>query len=549
MASENEVYDSKDTDVPVTEGTNFKNYRTPTVTSETTFPPVPTSIREKQGFAATLWARTPLPNITPRAAPVSLTPASDPKPNDDRVFSPKRAFWTKEDWQTRVSHGEVTTNRNGIPYTVGQQGVLRDTMDMLKMHPDTPSAEEFGSMGPGEQGRTIKKFLGAKSLRIFIRNMNVASSANSAELMASGFSPAVSRTRLQDIWLQRIAAGAGAARAHPEGFKGFLETRNRAGQASSSRPLFTEGSSTNPTSASAHLDVSEDQFFQLLNDYYRSSPANSGDPGDAPGDSRQHGMARENTDLRAMVHQLEQAANRQSYANKMNHIKVLERPQEMSVYNARQADYRETLTRNPDDPPMFAAPQIKESPAVPLSIAHLFQDLMRIISANEVLLRSFEKEFKHFVIAQSLTSKGPATAENKELAEQLVARMIKLKSENEELGKLIGCGLRTSMRVTLREEELNEMRKVIKDLQEQIKNTRVDSMAELAPGDLKEMNNENQKLREEVGHLEIQNVRLEERQEEKHVELREKIDSLEARNFELQEQLRDVWANIARSGL
>lgn len=461
-------------------------------------------------------------------------------------------------------------------------------MDMLKMHPDTPSAEEFGSMGPGEQGRTIKKFLGAKSLRIFIRNMNVASSANSAELMASGFSPAVSRTRLQDIWLQRIAAGAGAARAHPEGFKGFLETRNRAGQASSSRPLFTEGSSTNPTSASAHLDVSEDQFFQLLNDYYRSSPANSGDPGDAPGDSRQHGMARENTDLRvccisfsswgrilntthhqiswlklgnhighfanadgvqAMVHQLEQAANRQSYANKMNHIKVLERPQEMSVYNARQADYRETLTRNPDDPPMFAAPQIKESPAVPLSIAHLFQDLMRIISANEVLLGSFEKEFKHFVIAQSLTSKGPATAENKELAEQLVARMIKLKSENEELGKLIGCGLRTSMRVTLREEELNEMRKVIKDLQEQIKNTRVDSMAELAPGELKEMNNENQKLREEIGHLEIQNVRLEERQEEKHVELREKIDSLEARNFELQEQLRDVWANIARSGL
>lgn len=251
----------------------------------------------------------------------------------------------------------------------------------------------------------------------------------------------------------------------------------------------------------------------------------------------------------AMVHQLEQAANRQTYANKMNHIRVPERPQEISVYNARQAAYRQTLIRSPEDPPMFAAPQIKESPAVPLSIAHLFQDLMRIISANEVLIGSFEKEFKRFVTAQALTSQGPATAENTALAQQLIARMIKLKSENEEMGKLIGCGVRTSMRVILREEELNEMRQVIKDLQEQIKNTRVDAMAELAPGELKEMNNENQKLREEIGHLEIQNVRLEERQEEKHVELREKIDSLEARNLELQEQLRDVWANIAGSGL
>lgn len=213
----------------------------------------------------------------------------------------------------------MTTNRNGAPYTVGQQGVLRDTMDMLKMHPDTPSAEEFGTMDPGEQGRTIKKFLGPKSLGIFIRNMNAASLADSAGLMASGFSPAISRTRLQDIWLQRIAAGAGAARAHPGGFKRFLETRNRAGQGSS-RPLSAAESSTNPTtagtSASAHLDVSEDQFFQLLNDYYQSVPAGGGDPGDVPGDSRQRvpaegrasegskkpvgqdGMARENTDLR-----------------------------------------------------------------------------------------------------------------------------------------------------------------------------------------------------------------------------------------------------------
>lgn len=251
-------------------------------------------------------------------APISLTPASDPKPNDDRVFSPKHAFWAEEDWQTRVGYGEVTVNQDGAPYTVGQQGVLCDTMDMLKMHSGAPSAEEFGSMSPGQQGRTIKRFLGPKSLGIFIRNMNVASSANSAGLMASGFSPAVSRTRLQDIWLQRIAAGAGAARAHPEGFKRFLETRNRAGRASS-KPLSSGGSFA---TASAHLDVSEDQFFQLLNDYYQSAPANSGGPEDIPGDSRQRvpaegrapegskkpvgqdGMARENTDLRVCCYHL-----------------------------------------------------------------------------------------------------------------------------------------------------------------------------------------------------------------------------------------------------
>lgn len=250
-----------------------------------------------------------------------------------------------------------------------------------------------------------------------------------------------------------------------------------------------------------------------------------------------------------MVHQLEQAANRQTYANKMNHIKVPEFPREMTVYNARQAAYRQTLIRGPEDPPMFAAPQVKESPAVPLSIAHLFQDLMRIISANEVLIGSFEKEFKNFVTAQGLACKGPPTAENTAFAHQLIARMIKLKSENEEMGKLIGCGVRTSMRGILRGEELNEMRQVIKDLREQIRNTHVDAMAELAPSELKDITNDNQKLREEIGHLRIQNVRLEERQEEKHVELREKIDSLEARNLELQEQLGDVWANIARSGL
>lgn len=222
----------------------------------------------------------------------------------------------------------------------------------------------------------------------------------------------------------------------------------------------------------------------------------------------------------------------------------------MSVYHARHAIYHENLTRNPEDPPMFAAPNKKvESPVVPLSVAHVFQDLMRIITANEVLIGSFQKEFRCFVAAQSITSQNTPTRANVVVAEQLVARMVQLKKENEEMGKLIGCGIKGNMFEIVRDEELNEMRRVIQDLQEQIKNTRMDSMADLVPGELKEMSNENQRLREEIGHLKMKNARLEGRQEETHAELREKIDSLVARNLELQEQLGDVWANIAGGNL
>lgn len=255
-------------------------------------------------------------------------------------------------------------------------------------------------------------------------------------------------------------------------------------------------------------------------------------------------------DIQNLIHQLEQAANRQTYANKMNHVMVPEGCRDVPVYHARHAAYHENLVRNPEDPPMFPAPkENEESPIVPLSIAHLFQDLMQIITANEVLIKSFQKEFKCFVAAQSPTARDTSAQTNIAVADHLLARMVQLKKENEEMGKLIGCGMRGNMLEVVRDEELNVMRRVIQDLHEQIKNTRVDTVVDLVPGEFMEMNNENQKLREEIGRLKKQNARLEERQEEAHADLREKIDSLGARNLELQEQLGDVWANIAESGL
>lgn len=278
-------------------------------------------------------------------APVSLTPASDPRPNDRRVFSPKRFCWTEKDWPNTVDQGEVTANRNGTLYTPGQQAVLRDTMGMLRMHFDAPSPEEFKTMNPGEQGQIVKKFLGTKSLGIFIRNMNAASqirvsvdSANNVGPMipslqsANSVPPPISRTRLQDIWLQRIAAhGNAATGVHSAGkFNTFLETRNwdarvLADQVSS-QPLSTTESFTTVdgggTSPSKHLDVSGDQFFQLLNDYYQSAPADNNGPGDGPIGLRQRasarsraaegnqrpdglgGMARENSDLRVCYYHL-----------------------------------------------------------------------------------------------------------------------------------------------------------------------------------------------------------------------------------------------------
>lgn len=223
---------------------------------------------------------------------------------------------------------------------------------------------------------------------------------------------------------------------------------------------------------------------------------------------------------------------------------------DVPVYHDRHAAYHESLIRNPEDPPMFPAPkESEESPVLPLSIAHLFQDLMQIITANEVLIKSFQKEFSCFVAAQSPTARDTPAQTNIAVADHLLARMVQLKRENEEMGKLIGCGMRGNMLEVVRDEELNVMRRVIQDLHEQIKNTRVDTMVDLVPGEFMEMNNENQKLREEIGRLKKQNARLEERQEEAHADLREKIDSLGARNLELQEQLGDVWANIAESGL
>lgn len=216
-------------------------------------------------------------------------------------------------------------------------------MDMLRTHPDSPSIGEFGAMDPGEQGRIVKKFLGTKSLGIFTRNMNAAShvriSANPAENqnsvhgvgpMASSSSvnaapPFVSRTRLQDIWLQRTTVQANTAASatgvSPTGkFNAFFETRNwdarvLADQASN-QPLSTSESSTNSTtidgsgtSPSKHLEISGDQFFQLLNDYYESVPATyhcdsdngSAEGGALEGSQKPDGlerMARENSDLR-----------------------------------------------------------------------------------------------------------------------------------------------------------------------------------------------------------------------------------------------------------
>lgn len=254
--------------------------------------------------------------------------------------------------------------------------------------------------------------------------------------------------------------------------------------------------------------------------------------------------------MQNLVHQLEQATNRQTYVNKMDHMTVPEGSRDMLTYHARHAVYHENLTRNPEDPPMFPAPEENEElPVVPLSIAHLFQELMQIITANEVLIKSFQKEFKCFVAAQSPTARDTPTQTNIAVADHLLARMAQLKKENEEMGKLIGCGMRGNMLELVRDEELNAMRRVIQDLHEQIKNTRMDTMVDLVPDEFVEMSNENQKLREEIGRLKKQNSRLEERQEEAHADLREKIDSLGARNLELQEQLGDVWANIAESGL
>lgn len=197
-------------------------------------------------------------------------------------------------------------------------------------------------MDPGEQRQVVKKFLGTKSLGIFIRNMNAASqvcvSASSTENrnsvhgvgpMVSSPSinaapPFVSRTRLQDIWLQRTTAQANTAPSttgvSPVGkFNAFFETRNwdaqvLSDQASHQLPSseFSTNSTTvdgSSTSPSKHLEISGDQFFQLLNDYYESVPATCGcgsDSGSAEGrasDGSQkpdglERMARENSDLR-----------------------------------------------------------------------------------------------------------------------------------------------------------------------------------------------------------------------------------------------------------
>lgn len=162
---------------------------------------------------------------------------------------------------------------------------------------------------------------------------------------------------------------------------------------------------------------------------------------------------------------------------------------------------------------MFPAPEVDQEPAVvPLSIAHVFQDLMQIITGNEALISSFQKQFKCFVAAHTPAAGDNPTRENYAIANQLVARMVQLKKENEEMGKLIGCGMKGNMLAIVREEELNGMRKVIQDLQEQIKNTCVDNIMDLVPGELVEMNNENQTLREEICRLKMENARLNEQQ-------------------------------------
>lgn len=219
-------------------------------------------------------------------------------------------------------------NWNGTPYTPDQQVVLRNTMEMLRIHSGAPSPKYFTAMDPGEQKQTVKKFLGTKSLAIFIRDMNTASQARISVDSAVNQNPVwpvapppVQGAGLQGACQQNTTAQANAATS-PGKFNKFLETRNGdaqvlANEESPQRPPATRpvtGPITvgeNGTPPSEQLDVSGDQFFQLLSDYYGSAPATYNcDSDNNPADLRQHvsfegrrpegweRMARENSDLR-----------------------------------------------------------------------------------------------------------------------------------------------------------------------------------------------------------------------------------------------------------
>lgn len=188
---------------------------------------------------------------------------------------------------------------------------------MLRRFPDSPSPEEFKAMSPGEQGRIVKKFLGTRSVGIFTRSMNSASQAHASTNSMGNSGPAESArpavltlpprnpittppppTRMRDIWQQRVirransvtgattAGSANQASANqannlsPEGkFRVFFEGRSWDTEVSK-RLLFTTktfnstGVEENGTSlALENLEVTEDDFYQLVNDDYGSTLA------------------------------------------------------------------------------------------------------------------------------------------------------------------------------------------------------------------------------------------------------------------------------------
>lgn len=233
----------------------------------------------------------------------------------------------------------------------------------------------------------------------------------------------------------------------------------------------------------------------------------------------------------------------------MNHVSAPEDPRGMPTYHARRAAYNETFTRDPNSPPMFPIPEgNQEPPVMPLSTAHVFQDMMQLIISNEALIGSFEKEFKAFIAGYS-----PASCDQHfGIANKLITHMEAMKKENEEMGKLIGCGMRGGMLATVHNIEKEKLRQEVLELQEQIDRGRKDAMAEIiknTPEELFKLNEENQKLREEISRLKVKEQEEHWDMDAEQASLRDEIDSLRLRNNDLQEQLGDMWGNIAKGKL
>lgn len=242
----------------------------------------------------------------------------------------------------------------------------------------------------------------------------------------------------------------------------------------------------------------------------------------------------------------------------MNHIVAPEDPRDMPIYHARHAAYHEDLVHHPGDPPMFPVPEgNQDPPVIPSSVAHIFQEMMQLIENKEALIESFEQEFKAFVAAYSPASHDISLNQHFAVANKLVARMVRLKEENEEMGKLIGCGIRSDMLAAVNDSEKREMRQEILGLREQADRARKGKGTDHAkdvPEESLEINMECQKLREELCRLKTRNAQLEGQEvlqdmEAELVYLREEVDSLRLKNDDLREQLGDMWGNIAGSEL